>query len=272
MQISPVSEGAPVLSIHGLGAVDGAVRQQRTRLRATLRSLTPEQWDAPSRCEKWSVKDVVSHLVATDRFWAISFRAGINGDPTRFLASFDPVASPEQMVDGMRALAADDVLAQYETQAEALFGALDEVTDWSVLAEAPPGHIPVNAAALHGLWDAWIHERDIAIPLGLPTTEDADEMALVLRYAAALSPAFSVSTGAGRTGALVVVATDPDVVFTVEVGDRVVVRDGAGDGPVLRGRTVELIEGLSHRAPLPSSLAPDDAWLLAGLNEVFDVA
>jgi uncharacterized protein (TIGR03083 family) len=272
MQITPVYDDPPVLSLPDLGAVDAVVRQQRTRMLTVLRSLDASQWDAASRCEKWSVKDVVSHLISTDRFWAISFRAGMNGEPTRFLEAFDPVASPEQMVETMRVLPGDAVLSQYETQAANLFGALEKVADWSVLAEAPPGHIPLNAAASHALWDAWVHERDIVIPLGLPTTEADEEMRVVLQYAAALSPAFSVATRSGRRGSLTVEAHDPAVAFTVEVADRVVVREGGGDGgPQLHGAAVDLIEGLSHRAPLPT-LPPDDQWLLAGLAEVFDVA
>jgi hypothetical protein len=60
--------------------------------------------------------------------------------------------------------------------------------------------------------------------------------------------------------------------LTVEVGDTVVVHRGAvAAGPRLTGRAVDLIEGLSHRAPLAHDFSGDELWLLAGLNEVFDV-
>ncbi|HVT77252.1 MAG TPA: hypothetical protein VHD87_09490, partial [Acidimicrobiales bacterium] len=71
---------------------------------------------------------------------------------------------------------------------------------------------------------------------------------------------------------LAVQAKDPACAFTVHVEDTVVVRDGLVDGPTLRGDAIELVEGLSHRGPLPSPLAADDMWLLAGLADVFDVA
>jgi uncharacterized protein (TIGR03083 family) len=271
MQISPIYDGPPILAIEGLGSPFAAIERQRLRLLGVLRSLDDAQWNAPSRCEKWSVKDVVSHLVGTDRFWAISFGAGINRAPTRFLDSFDPVASPEQMVDGMRALPPAVVLSQYEAQAANAVGALNGVTDWSVLAEAPPGHLALNVTALHALWDSWVHERDIVIPLGLDPVEDDEEMTLILQYAAALSPAFYASRKTGKRGTLSVIATNPDVTFTVDVADTVTVRAGLADGPRVEGKTVDLIEGLSHRAQLPA-LPPEDEWLLVGLAEVFDVA
>jgi uncharacterized protein (TIGR03083 family) len=271
MQISPAYDGPPILSIEGVSDPCAAVRRQRLRLLEVLRSLDDSQWAAPSRCDKWSVKDVVSHLVGTDRFWAIAFGAGINRQPTRFLQDFDPVATPEEMVDGMRAQPSRVVLSQYEAQVNNVLSTLGSVTDWSVVAEAPPGHLALNVAVLHALWDAWVHERDIAIPLGLPVVEDDEEVALILQYAAALSPSFSVASGRGKRGSLVVEATSPDMTFTVDVDERVAVRPGDSDGPRLRGAAVDLIEGLSHRAALPE-LPPDDQWLLAGLAEVFDVA
>ena len=61
-----------------------------------LGGLTPEEWATPRACGEWSVKDVVSHLAGTDRFWAIGFSAAMKGEPTRFLTTFDPVTTPEQ--------------------------------------------------------------------------------------------------------------------------------------------------------------------------------
>lgn len=40
--------------------------EERAALLKLLRSLTAEQWAAPTVCEGWSVKDVASHLIADD--------------------------------------------------------------------------------------------------------------------------------------------------------------------------------------------------------------
>lgn len=275
MQLTPIYDRAPILEIEGVGNPSAAVIRQRRRLAMTLSMLNDKQWAVQSRCELWTVKDVVSHLIATDGFWALSFTAGLRDEPTKFLASFDPVASPEQGVDRMRALSPTEVLGQYTAACDAFLQVIQTMPldGWSKLAEAPPGHLAMNVAALHALWDAWIHERDITLSLGQVPVEDAEEMTLILKYAAALSPVFDAAKADRHTGTLAVVATSPDIAFTVEVGATVIVRDGACDtGPRLTGRAVDLIEQLSHRAPLQHALDADDAWLLAGLAEVFDLA
>src|SRR5256885_14810123 len=42
------------------------MRDERRDLRRFLPTLTPEQWQTPSLCRGWTVRDVVAHLVAWD--------------------------------------------------------------------------------------------------------------------------------------------------------------------------------------------------------------
>jgi len=93
-----------------------------------------------------------------------------------------------------------------------------------------------------------------------------------LRYAAALSPAFLLTAGRAPGAEFGVQATDPDLCFTIDVGESVAIRDGsAGPGaPCLRGDAVTLTEALSIRAPLPDSTPPEWLELLGGLATVFD--
>ena len=275
MQISPRYDGEPLLQMSGLIA-DPAVPviRQRARLAALLDGLDDEQWAAPTRCEGWSVQDVIAHLITTNQFWSLSVARGLAGDPTRILAEFDPVATPAQLVDAVRSRTPGETLELFRATNEALattFNALDP-DEWSQLAEAPPGHITIDLLALHALWDAWIHERDIALPLGLPVVEEADEIAGSLTYVVALGPAFTASVGSTRTGTLEVCATDPDVRVVVEIGTSIRLHAGPcdGDAVVLTGDAVELVEALSFRTPLDVDLADDDRWVLGNLGEVFD--
>lgn len=277
MQLTPRYDGAPLVSIEG--QVDDpavALLRQRRRLGDLLAQLDDDQWATASRCEGWSVQDVISHLIGTNQFWALSMGSGLAGEPTRFLTGFDPVATPQAMVGGMQELTPADVLAKYTESVDAMVGVVTDLDAdrWDVLAEAPPGHVTLRAVSLHALWDAWIHERDVLLPLGLAPAEEPDEILGSLRYAAALGPAFSRTAGSTQEGTLAVVATDPDLSFVVQVGaDQVVVTDGAApDGaPSLRGGAIDLLEALSFRTPLEHGLAPDDAWLVAGLDRVFDL-
>jgi hypothetical protein len=70
----------------------------------------------------------------------------------------------------------------------------------------------------------------------------------------------------------VVAATDPDVDLLVELGHSVVVshRPAPPSVPVLRGRALDLIEGLSLRTTLAHDLAEGDRWMISGLAAAFD--
>ena len=277
MQLSPRYGDDPVLRIEtSLDDVGTPLIRQRRRFAELLATLDDGQWATATRCEGWSVQDVVAHLVSTNQFWALSIRAGAAGDPTRFLATFDPVATPAQLVESVRSQSKAETLERFLQSNDALADIVSQLDDgsWTALAEAPPGHVSLRAVALHALWDAWVHERDVVIPLGIPPTEEPDEVLAGLQYVAALGPSFAAMTGSDRGGHLEVRATDPDATFVVSAGPQVVVRDGSGpdDALVLAGSAVVLLEALSLRVPLDQPVPDADRWLVAGLAEVFDLA
>lgn len=275
MLLTPRYDGPPVLSLDGPpGAIAvPAIRQQR-RLVDTLAGLTDEQWNQPSRCDGWTARDVAMHLHSVHGFWMLSVAQGTKGEPTRYLSTFDPVASPPQMV----AAAAPTTPAELVEQMRASTGAMEAQwssltdADWTALAEAPPGHISVRALVHHALWDSWTHERDILVPLGITPTEEDDEVAASLRYVAALTPAFALCAGARGRGRFAIDAGHVQAV--VEVDDVVQVRTGAPVagtvGTVLRGDPVELLEMLTFRAPWTLDVPADQAWMLSGLATTFD--
>lgn len=257
-----------------LGDPAGPLVRQRARLASTLAELDDDQWAAPSRCDGWSAKDVVAHLAVANQFWALAVGTGRAGEPTRFLATFDPVASPIEHVDATRAESPAEVLGRFVATNDALADALAGLDDegWSALGEAPPGHVPLRAVALHALWDAWVHERDVLLPLGVAPAEEADEIVASLAYAAALGPALALCSGETRAGSIAVLPDDADVAIVVDAGPDVVVRGGDVPADALRltGRAVDLLEGLSRRAPLPCPVPDGQEWLLAGLAQAFD--
>jgi len=276
MQLTPRYDGPTVLRFEvAVGDPSVPLLRQRRRFAQTLSAFSAAEWSAPSRCEKWSARDVVSHLVGTNQFWAASIASGLRGEPTRFLASFDPVATPAAMVEHTRAQSPAEVLASFNESLDALAAAVSAVPDdgWATLAEAPPGHIELRGVVLHALWDSWTHERDVLLPLGMEQPLIDDEVRACLFYSAAISPALATAGGSARRGALAIDATAPDEAFVVDVDECVVVRDRRADDAVtaeLRGGAVDLIEGLTFRAPLQHDIAADQQWLLGGLAEVFD--
>lgn len=276
MQLNPRYGSDPVIVLDGVPAdIAAPAIRQRRRLAAVLSSFTAEQWAHSSRCEGWSNRDVIVHLESATGFWAFAIAAGVSGEPTRFLATFDPVASPAQLVADSTNVSTEDLLKRFVASTESLVAALQALgdEDWLALAEAPPGHISVSAVAHHALWDSWVHERDVLVPLGIAPVEDADEVAACLRYVAALGPALALNNGATGVGTMVVSATAPDVEFVVSVSDRVVVSSTATNDDVrLAGDAVELLEALSMRRPLTQPIPTSARWMFYGLAETFDSA
>jgi uncharacterized protein (TIGR03083 family) len=277
VKIAPRYDEPPLISIDGPWDDQlEPVSRQRRRMESFLAGLTEAEWTRPSRCDGWTVQDVVAHVVGVNAFWRASVAAGLAGTPTRILTGFDPVATPALMVDSMRALTPTEVLDQFAQSNDAFLGPLTGLDEagWSMPAEAPPGHIPVRLLAQHALWDCWIHERDIALALGSVPAVERDEVLSCLRYAAALSPGFSIMNGDALTGVFAVDAHEPDISFVLEVGESVAVRAGAapGDAPCLRGNAVELVEALSMRGPLPTTAPAEWRRLLGGLATAFDSA
>jgi len=276
MELQPRYGATPVLRFDP-PPTDPAVPmlRQRRRLADTLAGLDQAQWAAPSRCAGWACRDVVSHLVTVNAFWAVSIAAGRAGEPTRYLARFDPVATPPQLVAAAPDTTDAELLAAYRASTESLAAAVDglDADGWARPAEAPPGHVSIAAVVLHALWDGWVHERDIVVPLGLEPVEEPDEVAGTLRYAVGIGPAFLATTGSTRTGAFAVRGTGPAVDLVVEVGPDVVVRNGPAPGvvPTVAGGAVELAECFSLRTS-PPVLPGDDGWMVGGLAVLFDQA
>ena len=287
MEISPRYEGPAVIDITAVaGDPSAAVIRQRDRLATELSDLSPAQWTTPSRCVGWTVQDVAEHLASVNRFWTASVGAGVQGEPTRFLASFDPVTVPAALVEGARGAPPEATLDELTATSAELATLLRSLSadDWAKAAEAPPGHITIAAVGAHALWDAWIHERDVLLPLGREQQIEPDELSIALPYAAALGPAFHLIAGRTATGSLTVQAHRPEVSFTVDVADQVRVRPGTAaaavttadaaaraEGPVFEGEAVDLLEGFSVRGPLPP-VGDDHRWLVDGLSRAFGSA
>jgi uncharacterized protein (TIGR03083 family) len=275
MRVTPRYDGPVILEIDGrLDDQLVPVTRQRRRFLAMLAELTDDQWRAPTRCDGWNAQDVAAHLVGVDGFWRMSIAAGLAGAPTQVLTNFDPASTPALLIEPMRTLPPSEVLGQLVAAVDAFLDLLASLDDagWATPAETPPGYLPARLLAHHALWDCWVHERDIALPLGLAPAVEADEVAASLRYASALSPGFLINDGPGCEGRFAIDAHDPDIRFWLEVdGSTVHVHDGAApDGtPCLRGDAVALTEALSIRGPLPDDAPSEWHDLIGGLATAF---
>lgn len=130
-------------------------RDERADLAELLATLSPEQWDAPTLCEGWRVREVVAHVYSYEGLGV----ARLAGRMARAGFSVD------------RANAAG--VAEYAG------------TDPTELVARARAHVqPSGLTAMMGgriaLADGMIHQQDIRRPLGLPRTIPAARLAATL--------------------------------------------------------------------------------------------
>jgi uncharacterized protein (TIGR03083 family) len=143
------------------------VHDEAKRLEAFLRTLSPEAWHRPSRCDQWQIADVVAHLIE-DRP-AERITRGLQGDltPSGFVPSgtlhADALrASVVQHPITLRRQLGDALLAAFcaeNAQVDTILTGL-KPEEWETLCYHPPGpltvrdmvNIRLTELAMHG-WD-----------------------------------------------------------------------------------------------------------------------
>ena len=128
-------------------------RAERADLADFLATLTPEDWEAPSLCSKWSVKDVVAHMISYEEL-------GTMGLIKRFIKG-RIVRANEVGVDEFAALSPQELL-------EFLGNHLT------------PQGLTAGFRGMIALVDGTIHHQDIRRALGQPRIIPADRLSRVL--------------------------------------------------------------------------------------------
>ncbi|MBW3536980.1 MAG: maleylpyruvate isomerase family mycothiol-dependent enzyme [Actinobacteria bacterium] len=155
------------------GSVFDALDQQHRELGDFLERLEPADWEAASRCDGWSVADVVLHLAQTDELVI----AGCTGAATEARSFFSPNATgvetvddaAERAVQSERGLPIEDLVARWRRASE---------TSRQLLRDRPPsqripwvvGDLPPRTLATTRLAEYWIHTGDV-----FPAGQAADD-------------------------------------------------------------------------------------------------
>ena len=133
-------------------------RDEREAFATLLEGLTPQQWESPTLCKGWRVRDVVAHVVGYDPLSRLQLlRRMTKGLVTRGGANTVGVAeyasrSPEELTALMR---------QY----------------------AVPRGLTAGFGGRIALTDGMIHQQDIRRPLGIPRTIPAEPLRIALDFA-----------------------------------------------------------------------------------------
>ena len=131
------------------------VADERRDLVALLRTLRPDEWDAPSLCAGWRVRDVVAHLL------------------------YDTASLPRYVVDAARVgfsthrMNTRAVARANDTDGPDLADALERTVGRGIVATVAPSL---------ALADVLIHHQDIRRPLNRPRDIPTDRLLNVLAH------------------------------------------------------------------------------------------
>jgi uncharacterized protein (TIGR03083 family) len=252
--------------------------RHRKRFAEALESFTDAQWQAPSRCDGWTNRDVVGHLVDVDAFWNFSVTMGRAGQPSEVLRDFDPIDTPRSLVDAMAERSTGEVFASFIANGDALRDTITSLSDheWGSICESPIGHVEVRVLLAHALWDSWLHERDILTGLDLVPSCELDELAVATWYSLFFGAAqgglvddpHPVAEGAASSFTAQV-RFDGLEVLSIEVTDRLYLTRAdegtpAGDPTAF----VEAFTGRSSPFPPTGGLDPDLVDQLARARQI----
>ncbi len=127
--------------------------------RGLLANVTPDDYDSPTPCPSWSVRDLVNHIAEGANWFALCVNAGEAPDP-----------DPTHGVD----YAAGDLLASYDQGVAASLAAFGAPGTLERIVKLPFGELP--GAAFMGIAtnDVFVHGWDLAKATGQPSDLDSD--------------------------------------------------------------------------------------------------
>ena len=138
-------------------------QDERTELAVFLAGLTPEQWNAPTLCTKWRVRDVVAHIVSYDHLGPV----GLAGQVAR--GWFIPDQVNEVGVRDHAQLSPEELLATFKDRLR-------------------PKGLTAGFGGRIGLVDGLIHHQDIRRSLGQPRDVPPERLAEALPFARIAPP------------------------------------------------------------------------------------
>jgi uncharacterized protein (TIGR03083 family) len=132
-------------------------RAEREEFATLLEGLTPEQWDSPTLCEKWRVRDVVAHVIGYDPLSRLQLmRRMAKGLVTR---------------GGANAVGVAEYAAKPTEELTAL-----------MRQYAVPQGLTAGFGGKIALTDGMIHQQDVRRPLGIPRTIPAESLRVALDF------------------------------------------------------------------------------------------
>lgn len=144
-------------------------------------SCKPSDFDRPTECPGWSVKDQISHVVGLESFLEgaqppdidVSHLPHVRNETGRFM---------ETWVEARRGLSGEEVVGELESILPRRLAHLrDPGLQPETIIDTPFGPRPALRAVTLRAIDVWCHEQDLRVALGRPGNLDSPAAALTVQ-------------------------------------------------------------------------------------------
>jgi uncharacterized protein (TIGR03083 family) len=252
----------------------GALNRLRTRLLQSIDNLTPAQAEAQTRCDTWRAVDLVNHLADTTAWATESIAAATENRTTSIFDGFNVRDTPKRLTDNaprdldtararLHAAMADNM-----RQVPAALALHDR------LSPTPLGPQPFPVAALHVMWDTWLHERDLLLPLGITPPPHEDEVRLCVIYTLRVV-GFMTALRGRELSATLQLSGATDITLRLDVDAKqtlvAIVDNQPADDATLHADAATIVDALTGRGDIATALQgpPELRNALGALARVF---
>lgn len=144
-------------------------------------SCKPSDFDRPTECPGWSVKDQISHVVGLESFLEgaqppdidVSHLPHVRNETGRFM---------ETWVEARRGLSGEEIVGELESILPRRLAHLrDPGLQPETIIDTPFGPRPALRAVTLRAIDVWCHEQDLRVALGRPGNLDSPAAALTVQ-------------------------------------------------------------------------------------------
>ncbi len=195
------------------------------------------EWDLPSECPGWTVRDLVSHMIGTERSLLGDEEPQALADLPGYVHNAVGVVN-EAWVESRRHVPGPAVLAEFRDVTDRRMTQLRgfDAERFDVVGPSPLGEVPYREFMLVRVMDCWVHEQDIRVATGRPSHRQGAVAELALGRLFSAMPFVVGKQARAPEGALVRfdLTGPPDRVLEVVVrnGRAVMVEPVIMDGPV----------------------------------------
>jgi uncharacterized protein (TIGR03083 family) len=161
------------------------------------RLLEAREWDLPTECPGWTVRDLVSHMIGTERS-LLGERAPSGPDELPGHVHNEVGARNETWVAARRSIPGEAVLEEFREVTARRLEALrsSPASRFEEVGPSPVGQVPYREFMRVRVMDCWVHEQDMRVATGRPGHTSGPAATLSLERISSAMP-FVVGKQAG---------------------------------------------------------------------------